>query len=949
MRRGVSPSSRLSQSARGAARSTFRALAGSRLALVALALVALSLLAQSASAQTVLYHIRGNATAGSNDIWVLNPTTGAETVVYTGYPGGNAATLAQRPSDGMLFYAINNGTGINGAVYSFNPATPNVAPALLGNIGPSTGGVNVSSGFRMAFSTGGTLYYLVGTGGAADPNTLYTVNTSTGQATKVTTITGAGDGGDMAFSPGGTLYIVDQNRNLYTASVAGGAATLVGTITFAGGVTPNTIGIAFDSTGKMLLQTVSAGAGGQLWSVTGTAASLVGAISGGGTATGDMASTAAPQPSLSITKTDGVTTVYRGGSVSYTVVVTNSSAFAVTGTVTDNVPASVTGVTWTCAASAGSSCAAASGSGNAISTTATLAVSGTATYTISGTISAAAAGTLTNTAAVAPPAWLTDSNPANNTATDTDTINLNANLGITKTDGAATVNPGANVTYTIVVSNAGPDVANGVVVTDTVPAALSSVTWTCGTPVGGATCGAASGGGNAISTTANLPSGGSVTYTVTGTLAANATGTLANTAAVAAPSGVTDPTPGNNSATDTDPINLVADPSITKTHVGNFTRGTTGSYTITVSNSGTGATSGTVTVTDTLPAGLTPQPFTNPVNGWTCGIAGQVVTCTRANVLNAGSSYPTIPVNVTVLQTAANIVTNTATVSGGGGNISTANDSASDQTTVVSSADLSLTKTASNGTPTVNTNVVFTLTLSNAGPSNASGVTVTDALPAGLSFVSATPSAGTSYNSATGLWTIGAVVSGANATLQITAKVTASGAITNTAQVTAANEPDPDSTPNNNAAAEDDQASASLNVAAPPAITLCKTFPGQTCAPAPSLPAQQPGADITYVIIFTNSGGSAAQGLTINDGVPANTDFKVGSVVTNLGTTGLTVAVAYSNNNGTTYAYTPVSGGGGAVAGYDRNVTNVRWTFTGNLLQTSPANTGDVRFTTRIR
>jgi uncharacterized repeat protein (TIGR01451 family) len=199
------------------------------------------------------------------------------------------------------------------------------------------------------------------------------------------------------------------------------------------------------------------------------------------------------------------------------------------------------------------------------------------------------------------------------------------------------------------------------------------------------------------------------------------------------------------------------------------------------------------------------------------------------------------------------------------------------------------------------------------------------------------------------LWTIGAVTTGANATLQITAKVTASGAITNTTQVTAANEPDPDSTPNNNNASEDDQASASLNVPAPPVITLCKTFPGQTCSPAPSLPAQQPGADITYVIIFTNSGGTAAQGLVINDGVPANTDFKVGSVTNTLATTGLTVVVAYSNNGGTTYAYTPVSGGGGAVAGYDRNVTNVRWTFTGNLSKVSPNNTGDVRFTARIR
>jgi hypothetical protein len=85
------------------------------------------------------------------------------------------------------------------------------------------------------------------------------------------------------------------------------------------------------------------------------------------------------------------------------------------------------------------------------------------------------------------------------------------------------------------------------------------------------------------------------------------------------------------------------------------------------------------------------------------------------------------------------------------------------------------------------------------------------------------------------------------------------------------------------------------------------------------------------------------------DAVPANTDFKVGSITNSLGTTGLTVAVAYSNNGGATYAYTPVSGGGGAAAGYDRSVTNIRWTFTGNLSQTSPNNSGSMSFISRIR
>jgi uncharacterized repeat protein (TIGR01451 family) len=145
-------------------------------------------------------------------------------------------------------------------------------------------------------------------------------------------------------------------------------------------------------------------------------------------------------------------------------------------------------------------------------------------------------------------------------------------------------------------------------------------------------------------------------------------------------------------------------------------------------------------------------------------------------------------------------------------------------------------------------------------------------------------------------------------------------------------------------------ASATVTVVAPPSIVLCKTFPGQTCTPAPTLAAQQPGADVTFVIIFTNSGGSAAQGLTITDAVPTGMDFKVGSMLTNLGTTGLTVTLYYSYD-GTTFVTSPAptSGGGGAPAGYDRTVKAVRWVFNGNLSQVSPNNTGDVRFTARIQ
>ena len=80
---------------------------------------------------------------------------------------------------------------------------------------------------------------------------------------------------------------------------------------------------------------------------------------------------------------------------------------------------------------------------------------------------------------------------------------------------------------------------------------------------GGGTC-PASGSGN-INDSANLPSGGSVTYTASCTISGAATGTLSNTATVTAPAGVTDPTPGNNSATDSDTLGASADLAVTKT------------------------------------------------------------------------------------------------------------------------------------------------------------------------------------------------------------------------------------------------------------------------------------------------------------------------------------------------------------------------------------------------
>jgi len=129
-------------------------------------------------------------------------------------------------------------------------------------------------------------------------------------------------------------------------------------------------------------------------------------------------------------------------------------------------------------------------------------------------------------------------------------------------------------------------------------------------------------------------------------------------------------------------------------------------------------------------------------------------------------------------------------------------------------ADLYLNQSVNNTTPNLNSSVKFTITVGNLGPAGTTNVQVKDLLPASLTFQSSTSSQG-SYASASGIWAVGALGSGSVATLDIFAKVEASGVTTNWAEVWKSDEADPDSTPGNNSTTEDDDASAVITVAAP--------------------------------------------------------------------------------------------------------------------------------------
>jgi uncharacterized repeat protein (TIGR01451 family) len=255
---------------------------------------------------------------------------------------------------------------------------------------------------------------------------------------------------------------------------------------------------------------------------------------------------------LKITVTDGKSSIAAGQKDTYTIKVTNSGPSSVTGAaVTDNFPAIFTAVTFIATSANGASGFTVSGTGN-INDTVTLPAGSSVTYKATGKVSFSASGTLSNTVTVAPSNGANDPNSANNTATDTDTITSKADLKVTVNDNKTTAVAGQKNTYTIVVTNTGPSNASGAVITDSFPSRFTGVTYTA-TQIGGASGFTASGSGN-INNAVTMPSGSKITYKATGTISASATGSISDTATVTAPSGVTDPIPSNNSATDTDTL-----------------------------------------------------------------------------------------------------------------------------------------------------------------------------------------------------------------------------------------------------------------------------------------------------------------------------------------------------------------------------------------------------------
>ena len=647
--------------------------------------------------------------------------------------GGTMTTFA---GNGIMGFQGDGGPALSSQL--FNPT--GVAVDYLGNVYIADQGEvhkvdtsgKISSAFKLtdlghtpsiAVDAAGNLYlddsYLirkVAVGG--------TVTTVAGNGTSGYT----GDGGQATkaelSNPQG--LVVDSVGNLYISDSSNlrkvdptGIITTVAPL-------PRPLGLAIDSAGELVIAdyndvlkidkngvitTIASGLNG----ATGIAAGANGVLFVAESSSNVVLELVPALPDLTVAARHSANFSQGQSGAVYSITVSNAgnSATNAAVTVADTLPGALTatalsGTGWTCTLAT-------------LTCTRSDALAGGASYppiALTVTVAANAPSSVVNIATVSGGG---ESNTANDTASDPTSITQIPDLTVAVTHSGNFTQGKGGAVYAITVSNIGTAATNAAVtVADTLPGsltatAMSGTGWTC--TLGTLTCTR----GDALAAGASYPA-----IALTVTVAANAPSSVVNIATV---SGGGESNTANDTASDPTSIGQFPDLTVASTHSGGFRPGQSGAvYTITVSNVGSSATTAAVTVIDTLPGALAPTAMSG--TGWTCTLA--TLTCTRTDVLAAGTSYPPVALTVNVAASAPASVVNIATVSGGGES-NTTNDTASDPTSITALPDLTVAPTHAGTFTQGQAGAVYTLTVTNvgSGATNAA-VTVVDALPDSL-------------------------------------------------------------------------------------------------------------------------------------------------------------------------------------------------------------------------
>lgn len=432
----------------------------------------------------------------------------------------------------------------------------------------------------------------------------------------------------------------------------------------------------------------------------------------------------------------------------------------------------------------------------------------------------------------------------------TTNVTPKADLAITKTANQTTnLHPGDKVTFTLTVTNYGPNTAHNVVVTDLVPTGISF--FSAATPSQG-TWNPSTG----IWNVGTLAVGESATLLFNATIG-TFSGQIFNIANVTG--NETDPDLTNNQdMVILNATKLYADILIQKT-VDNTTpcMGDIITYKITVTNAGPD-TAENVSVTDTwsnylnlISANPSQGSFNATSHIWTIGS------------LTHGASV-TLTILANALQTG--LISNTATVTSTTEDPNTENNNSTATINVEPCIDLDVTKAVDNPNPKVGQNVVYTITVTNNGPNNATGVKLVDLLPAGLIFVSATNSGSWDNSTNTITWNIGDLAVNQTMVFYVTAKVNKSGNLTNTAIATG-NEYDHDETNNEDTVTINGEPSADLKLIKESSTVMPNN-----------------GDTVQFTIKLRNNGPSDAYDVFVTDPWPNGLVYVTGSAILSQGT-----------------------------------------------------------------
>ncbi|HXH37995.1 MAG TPA: DUF11 domain-containing protein, partial [Thermoanaerobaculia bacterium] len=472
--------------------------------------------------------------------------------------------------------------------------------------------------------------------------------------------------------------------------------------------------------------------------------------------------TAGPTADLGVIKTLTTAAPYHvGDTISFNLHVTNNGPSAATNIIVHDLSIGVDVASMSGGGCSGTSISPTGNGSNAQCTIASLSSGASADVTVTGTI--LFPGAFQNNASVSTNDQI-DPDSSNNSSQVNAVAATSADISVVKSIvTAGPYHAGESITYTLTIHNNGPSASTQLTVTDT-PTNMTITNSVSNDNAGNHHC-------DSLPCTFGSPLANTHTVIVTVTATINAAGAFSNTAT--ANGNDFDPNTANNTSTAGGTALPAADVSLVKTLVtaGPFTAGQSISYTIVVANAGP-STATNVQVTDT-PVNMT---ITN-VSGGGCA----ALPCTIASLASGAN----VTINVTATINAAGAFDNSATASAAEFDPNTNNNTdntGNGGTTGAASIDLAITKTAP-AVPVVDTAFDYTLVVTNHGPATATGVIVTDPLPASFTLASAIATQGSCSGTTTITCNLGTILNGASATITIHGTVSTAGLLTNTATV----------------------------------------------------------------------------------------------------------------------------------------------------------------------